>query len=119
MLIDECVVRYVGDALHDLGADVLLVWKVARGIDDVQVLQLSLDEQRILITEDYGFGELVFRIRKSAVGVVLIASGTIDKDLRQDSRDVARRIMDQASALTDMFTIVEAERIRRRPLARQ
>lgn len=60
-LIDECVVRYVASALRDLGADVLVVAEEMPGIADEQVLQASVDEKRILISEDYGFGELVFQ----------------------------------------------------------
>lgn len=119
LLVDECVVGYVIGALRSFGADVVAVSEVMPGIDDEQVLQMSVDQQRILVSDDYGFGELVFRLGRPAVAVVLIAPGTIEKDIRQESLKVARRILDQADSLLGKLTILEAERIRHRPLIRK
>ena len=41
-------------------ADVLFVFDVARGAADCDIMMLARTENRILITEDYDFGALIF-----------------------------------------------------------
>ena len=42
------------------------------GITDDEVLQTAFREDRILLTEDKDFGELVCRLKKPAYGMILI-----------------------------------------------
>jgi hypothetical protein len=119
LLVDECVVRYVVVELRNLGADVVAVSEARPGIDDELVLGLSVEQNRTLITDDYGFGELIYRRRMPAVAVVLIAPGTIERDTRRDSVAVAKRIVHLGDSLLGKFTILEAERTRIRPLVGQ
>ena len=59
-LADECCDALVVRTLRDLG------------LTDGDVLAQSVEEQRILLTEDRDFGELVFREQKHAYGIVLL-----------------------------------------------
>ena len=45
---------------------------MARGWDDDHVLQKANEEDRILITNDKDFGDMVFRERKPHKGVILL-----------------------------------------------
>ena len=47
--------------LAGLGHDVRAASEMAPGTSDEDLLALAYNEQRVLITEDKGFGELVFR----------------------------------------------------------
>ena len=58
--------------LVELQHDVRSIHQVARGSDDDKVLQMAIDENRILITCDKDFGEMVFQERKTQNGVVLL-----------------------------------------------
>ena len=54
------------------GHEVLYVVEMEPGIPDDEVLKLANNEDAILLTSDKDFGELVFRLRRIAAGVVLI-----------------------------------------------
>jgi predicted nuclease of predicted toxin-antitoxin system len=58
--------------LRGLQHDVVSVYHEARGLDDDSILQRAIAEDRILITNDKDFGEMVFRERKSHQGVILL-----------------------------------------------
>ncbi len=64
---EDCVV-----ALRQAGHDLLWIREHAPGIPDLQVLEIARAEERLLITFDKGFGDLVFnRGAKSSKGIVL------------------------------------------------
>src|SRR5215468_5093243 len=46
-------------ALREAGYDVVAIAEVAKGATDEQVLERSLTEKRVLITEDRDFGDVV------------------------------------------------------------
>ena len=60
-LLDVCAAsRSMHAMLTESGHDVLSVQEVAPRATDDEVLAMALAEQRVLITEDKDFGELVF-----------------------------------------------------------
>ena len=65
-LADECVAAPLVAFLRAGGHDVLYIAEAAAGLSDGDVIALSLREQRLLLTEDNDFGDLVFR-REHAV----------------------------------------------------
>ena len=63
----DCIAR-----LRQAGHDVLWIREAAPGMTDLVVLARALDENRLLITFDKDFGELVFRRgAKASHGIVL------------------------------------------------
>lgn len=71
-LIDECAGRSVAQWLQDQGHDVVLIVDVAPSISDDQVLHKALVENRILVTMDKDFGDLIFRSKQNHCGVILL-----------------------------------------------
>ncbi len=69
---DEGVEARIVERLRFEGHDVDYVAELAPGITDDEVLDLSNAGQRVLITVDKDFGELVFRLRRLAAGVLLL-----------------------------------------------
>ena len=61
LLANENAPRQLVATLRQRGHDVRWVLEEERGIGDPQVLREALAEQRILLTGDKDFGELVFR----------------------------------------------------------
>lgn len=59
-LSDEGFDFRVVEALRSAGHDVEAVAVVARGAADAEVLELARQDERILLTEDRDFGQLVF-----------------------------------------------------------
>jgi predicted nuclease of predicted toxin-antitoxin system len=62
---ESCDARVV-DELRRRGHDVLAIAEDAAGSTDVDVLELSRREQRILLGEDRDFGQLVFASARCA-----------------------------------------------------
>jgi len=71
-LADESVDRVVVHALRAAGFDTSYVADGLPGIADAAVLHAANAENRILVTADKGFGELVFRQARRSPGVLLL-----------------------------------------------
>jgi predicted nuclease of predicted toxin-antitoxin system len=72
-LVDECVSAGIVRALRDDEHDVIYVAEDAPAAEDIDLLEYALHEQRLLLTEDKDFGELVFgAAAKHSFGIVLM-----------------------------------------------
>ena len=71
-LADECCDFAAVRALRADGHDVLAVNEFQHRSVDKEVMEHALIENRILLTEDKGFGWLVFAGRAESLGVILI-----------------------------------------------
>ncbi len=71
-LIDECTGPEVAEWLLEQGHDVFSVFHSARGLDDEAIIEKAFRENRVLITNDKGFGLLVFLKRIPRHGVILL-----------------------------------------------
>lgn len=71
-LVDECTGPAVARWLRDQQHTVFSVYEEARGIADDYVIQKAYDENWILITNDKGFGEKIYRERRSHRGVIFL-----------------------------------------------
>ena len=83
-LVDECTGPAVARWLEQRGHDAFSVYDQARGIDDNRIIEIAQAEERILITNDRGFGEKVFRERCPHHGVVFLRLA--NERSQQDSR---------------------------------
>ena len=71
-LVDECVDAEVTAWLRKQGYDVTAIVEIASASSDDQVLKRALAENRILVTLDKDFGDLVFRGGQEHCGVILL-----------------------------------------------
>lgn len=69
---DESVDRQIIERLRQDGHQVLDVTELDPGISDDKVLSMANESDAILLTSDRDFGDLVFRQRRLANGIVLI-----------------------------------------------
>ncbi|HTP71480.1 MAG TPA: DUF5615 family PIN-like protein [Burkholderiaceae bacterium] len=97
-------------ALRAAGHDVVAVSEVARGAEDSVVIQLARAEQRVLLTEDKDFGQLVFAAARQSSGVVLLrwpvsARGMLGAAL-------VEFVTTQGGSLTGSFAVIEPGRAR-------
>ncbi|GAB2550342.1 DUF5615 family PIN-like protein [Spirosoma aerophilum] len=78
-----------------------------------QVLQIAVDRNAILLTEDKDFGELVHRLRMNHCGILLV------RLLKMNSAEKSKRVMEvilkQGDELTNSFSILSNEQLRIRP----
>lgn len=113
-LADECVDAGLVSRLHAGGHDVLYMAELETGAMDAQVLQRVSAEGRLLLTEDKDFGELVFRSRQPAPGVVLIRIAPAQRLLKWTQLEAA---IDKFGAkLMGRYLVIEAAQFRSRPL---
>lgn len=114
-LADECCDAALVDALRGDGHDVLYAVESLRGATDEVVLTRAFSESRILLTEDKDFGELVYRLRRPAHGIVLLRFDVADRALKIPRlRDLLKR---RGERLPGAFVVLEVDRVRIRPLA--
>jgi len=70
-LLDESVEYRLAGMLADQGHDVTAIARdYPHGIPDEQVLSIAKIEERILLTNDSDFGELIVRHRQAHAGVI-------------------------------------------------
>ena len=111
---DECCDAGIVASLRIEGHDVLYVLEEEPGLQDEVVLQRAYVERRILLTEDKDFGELVYRLRKPAAGIVLIR---IAVEQRQSKWPRLKKLIDKyADRLPGHFVVLNIDKFRFRPL---
>jgi len=103
---DFAVVR----ALRSVGHDIIAIAEVSPRIGDQEVLRIARDDNRILLTEDTDFGELVYAEGLRNTGVVLFRfpSG-VRGTIAAAALDVVNTI---GAELASSFTVVQPGRIR-------
>lgn len=112
-LADESCDACMVEALRADGHDVIAVSETYRGADDSTVIALALEMQRILITEDKDFGQLVYASGHGHHGVVLLRYPfRLSRHIAKTLSDLVRT---HGVALGNSFTVVEPGRIRIQP----
>ncbi len=114
ILADEGVDRPVVERLRQSGHRVWYVAEMEPGISDEVVLDLANREGAILLTADKDFGELVFRQRRIARGVILVRLAGISPSRKAEI--VAFALAAHGDEMEQAFTVITlgAVRIRRR-----
>ena len=111
---DECFSGRIVIALKAAGFDVVRAADVCPAGNDETVLAFAHAQGRILLTEDFDFGELCIRLGLPAHGVVIVAV----KELSPANQVV--RVVDCLSnlgaRLNGAFVTIEPARVRVRPL---
>jgi predicted nuclease of predicted toxin-antitoxin system len=113
-LADECCDAGLVNFLRKLGHDVVYVTEECAGISDNEVLEKAYREDRILLTEDKDFGELAYRLRKAATGIVLIRIDVKEKHLKRQR--LKSLIETYGPRLSGHFVTVHTDKFRFRPL---
>lgn len=109
-LADESCSGLVVRALREAGHDVSAIAETSPGITDDQVLEIALKENRILITEDLDFGNLVHVSGRPSVGVILMRFHARARPAKPAT--MVQAVARLGSRLRNAFTIVEPGRVR-------
>lgn len=101
-------------ALRLRGHDVVWIREDSPGINDRAVLSRATAEERILITFDKDFGELVFRLGLNAPsGVILFR---IPPDSLRFVAQTAVTVLESRTDWTGHFSVIDENRVRMTPL---
>jgi predicted nuclease of predicted toxin-antitoxin system len=102
-------------ALRAAGHDVIAVVEISKGIPDERVIERAFSEQRVLITEDADFGELVYARGQPSAGVIFVKFHRRARHVKPAA--VVEAVAQLGARLRGGFTVVEPGRLRvgRRP----
>jgi predicted nuclease of predicted toxin-antitoxin system len=111
LLLDENISISAEAGLRAAGHDVAAVGRDAAGLDDRGILIWARREQRVLITFDTDFGDLIFQFGEPPPPAVVL--------LRMHPIDPAKTLELVAHALAEpiegAFVVVSEQGLRRRP----
>ena len=111
---DENFPRPALVALRNAGWKIFSVAEECPGSSDEEVAGLCSEGERILLTFDKDFGELIFRRGMSAgIGVVLFR---LIPESPEEAADVALALVKSQPDLNGTFCVVTRDRIRVRPM---
>jgi predicted nuclease of predicted toxin-antitoxin system len=113
-LADECCDAGIVASLRAAGHDVSYVPERQASITDDEVLQTAFREGRILLTEDKDFGELIYRLKKPACGIILIRIDVQERDEKCPRLEAL--IEKHGDRLPGHFVVVDLDKYRFRPL---
>ncbi len=117
-LADQNVPRPSVLRLLDAGFDVVWIGEIAPGASDRTVLSHAAAQDRILITFDTDFGELVFRYHEPAIAGVVLFRFAPNSPV--EPAIMLLEIMDDPSlALGGNFTVVVRDHVRQRPMPKR
>lgn len=112
-LVDVNVGLSVAESLRDSGHDATFAGEVDWRMPDRDMLSLAHDEQRIILTMDTDFGELVYHSRQPHAGVLLLRMPGANRDEKvQVVQEIVSRYGDQ---LPNHFCVYRQGRLRIRP----
>jgi len=94
----------------NLGFDILAVRDLDASMKDADILELALKEERLVVTMDKDFGELVFNSKKNHSGVLLLRME--DADWKQKI-DVLMEIFQKYSKeIKGKFSVYQDKKLR-------
>lgn len=115
LLANENIPRGAVQRLRALGYDVLAIAESASGSTDSAVLGLAHEQQRILITFDRDYGELIY-VRHLPCPDCIIYLRFIPINPQEPGERIATLLATGGQLLRGGFIVLDREGYRRRPL---
>jgi len=109
-IADEGVDAQIVSKLRSEGYDVLYIAEFDAGANDDDILKFANEDDRILITRDKDFGELVFRLNKIHSGIVL--NRLFQLDSSRKAALVLKVVNQYKEQLYGSYTVIQPGRIR-------
>jgi predicted nuclease of predicted toxin-antitoxin system len=101
--------------IREYGYNVTAIIEEMPGVSDAEVLSLANREQRIVLTFDRDYGELIFRLKlPQPSGVIYFRF--VPKTPEEPAEYILRFLVSTEITFENKFTIIERDRIRQRPL---
>ena len=109
-LVDVGVGKKVENWLKENGFDVLSVRDIDSRAKDSQILRWAVDQQRMIITMDKDFGELVYNSGMHHAGVLILRLEDADSDTKVE---VTKKILTEYSdKIESHFCVYQDGRLR-------
>ena len=112
ILAHENIDHFLIDSIRKAGIEVCSVYENNRGITDEEVIALSRNPPRIILTEDKDFGEWVFAHHLQEVSILFIRYHF--KDTNQMIAILIDFIFKNGNQMQGSFTTITIDKIRTR-----
>ena len=113
-VVDESVERQIVQELRLNDHTVLYIAEESPSVSDDYVLSLSHEQNALLMTSDTDFGELVYRLGRTNVGVILLRLSGLSS--MEKVHTVINAINIHGEKLLNSFTVISHRLIRIRNL---
>lgn len=114
LLADENINSVIINSIRNIGIDVFSISEECPGITDEEVINLSLNPPRIIITEDKDFGEWVFAHNIKNISVIFLRYKY--KDLLKIISALLSILNNNPKFLTGKFITITTNKVRIRSL---
>ena len=113
-LAEVNVEKSIVEEITTLGYDIKCVTSINPLMTDEDVLSTANSEDRILITNDKDFGEIVFRQQLIASGIILIR--VVDQNTQDKVKLVKKLLIFYKDKIKNHFVVVSSNKFRSIPL---
>lgn len=113
-IADECISARLVKLLREAGHDVAYAAEIAAGVSDRELIDLAHRENRLLLTDDKDFGDLVIRRRWAVPGVILMRVTSEQPQVRWQRLRAAIARFEQS--MQGRYVVIEDARFRVRRL---
>jgi predicted nuclease of predicted toxin-antitoxin system len=108
--VDVGVGVCVETLLREMGHDVVSIREIEPSMQDREIIANAAEQNRLVITMDKDFGELVVRDGARHAGVLLLR---LDAATGPEKAEVVRKVFEVfADALPGRFSVYQADRLR-------
>ena len=109
-LVDVGVGKKVEDFLYKSGYDVLPVRKINPRMSDSEIIGIAAKDNRIIITMDKDFGELVYNSGLIHKGILLLRTENCTGDKK--AKILSEILINYSSELEENFCVFSKDRLR-------
>ena len=110
IVADESVDYGIILELRKNGYEILAIEDSNKGSNDVTVLEISLKQNSVLLTEDKDFDELVYRLNKAHIGIILLRLSGLDSESK--NKIVLKSLNDNFLKMKNSFSVISANQTR-------
>lgn len=114
ILADENLDLIIVDALKAHNIDVYSIFELDRGLTDKEIIDLSKDPPRVILTEDKDFGEWVYAHNEKEISVILVRYDYAE--INDVASTIVNLIKEKGVDLYGKFTTVTAHKVRIRTI---
>lgn len=97
--------------LKSIGVDIIWITEISPGISDQEVMHLSIEENRIILTHDSDYGELIFKHNYRPPGVIYFRLAQFDTD---EPAQILTNLINQGYDFENRLTVIDSDSIRER-----
>ena len=113
-LADVNIEKTIVDELRMLGYDIVWIVDENPYLDDMSIFKIAQNENRILLTNDKDFGEIVFRQKLVSAGIILLRIK--GQDTRKKIKLLKKVLISHLDRISKHFVVITKEKVRFIPI---